>query len=85
MKEKTTYEAAQEAIDRASVEGWHREREISGQIGTNLDYFQREIARVDAWRAQVVDAARKFVKCKGRYHSELNMTALIKLFDEEPR
>lgn len=36
------------------------------------------------WKDLVVEAARKFVNCKGRYHSELNMTALIELFKQEP-
>ncbi|MFT2798827.1 hypothetical protein [Serratia sp. N21D137] len=36
------------------------------------------------WEEQVIEAARKFVNCKGRYHSEQNMTALIELFRQEP-
>lgn len=36
------------------------------------------------WEKQVIEAARKFVNCKGRYHSEQNMTALIELFRQEP-
>ncbi|EIC83334.1 LexA repressor [Serratia sp. M24T3] len=36
------------------------------------------------WQSQVVEASRKWVKCKGRYHSEQNMAALIELFSQEP-
>lgn len=36
------------------------------------------------WQSLVVEASRKWVKCKGRYHSEQNMAALIELFSQEP-
>lgn len=36
------------------------------------------------WKEQIIEAARKFVNCKGRYHSEQNMTTLIELFRQEP-
>lgn len=35
---------------------------------------------IESWKDQVVEAARKLVYCRGRYHSELNMKALIELF-----
>lgn len=35
------------------------------------------------WKNKVIEVARKFVNCKGRYHSEQNMTALIELFRQE--
>jgi len=37
------------------------------------------------WKEKVLEAARKWVKCKGRYHSEINTKALIELFEQEPR
>lgn len=43
------------------------------------------IAKQSEWGAQVVEAARKWVKCKGRYHSEINAKALIELFEREPK
>ncbi|WP_447908285.1 hypothetical protein [Serratia fonticola] len=36
------------------------------------------------WKEKVVAAARQWVNCKGRYHSEQNMTVLIELFRQEP-
>lgn len=36
------------------------------------------------WKEKVVEAARKWVKCKGRYHSEINTKALMELFEQEP-
>ncbi|WP_447881022.1 hypothetical protein [Serratia fonticola] len=36
------------------------------------------------WKEKVVASARQWVNCKGRYHSEQNMTALIELFRQEP-
>lgn len=44
----------------------------------------RKLKQVQDWRLEVIEAARKFVNCKGRYHSEQNMTALIELFRQEP-
>lgn len=48
-----------------------------------IEMAKRQSA-VDIWRSEVIEAARKFVNCKGRYHSEQNMTALIELFRQEP-
>ncbi|EAT8300863.1 ead/Ea22-like family protein [Salmonella enterica subsp. enterica serovar Kisarawe] len=48
--------------------------------------FQRERDRADAAERRVAEqsaivaAAEKLVRCKGRYHSELNYRALAKLF-----
>ncbi|MEB1007800.1 ead/Ea22-like family protein [Citrobacter braakii] len=48
--------------------------------------FQREKDRADAAekrlaeQREIVAAAEKLVRCKGRYHSELNYLALAKLF-----
>lgn len=36
------------------------------------------------WREKVVETSRKWVNCKGRFHSEQNMAALIELFKQEP-
>jgi hypothetical protein len=44
----------------------------------------RKLKLMQDWRLEVIEAARKFVNCKGRYHSEQNMTALIELFRQEP-
>ncbi|HFV9295537.1 TPA: hypothetical protein ACIAIE_005443 [Serratia fonticola] len=44
----------------------------------------RKLKAMQDWRLEVIEAARKFVNCKGRYHSEQNMTALIELFRQEP-
>ncbi|MGP1101995.1 hypothetical protein ACJ8OA_06120 [Serratia sp. CY68630] len=41
-------------------------------------------AAYNEWKELVVEAARKWVKCKGRYHSEKNMDVLIELFKKEP-
>lgn len=88
MKDKTMDELVQEAKDRASADVYQREngciptqcwskeaemREAWGKANTHIE-----------WKELVVDAARKFVNCKGRYHSEQNMTALIELFKQEP-
>lgn len=37
------------------------------------------------WKEMVVESARKWVKCKGRYHSEQNMNNLVELFKQEPK
>ncbi|MBP1035863.1 hypothetical protein J8631_09855 [Serratia fonticola] len=44
----------------------------------------RKLKLMQDWRLEVIEAARKFVNCKGRYHSEQNMTTLIELFRQEP-
>lgn len=49
----------------------------------DVAHFQKQAAH-RIWEGDVVEAARKFVNCKGRYHSEQNMTALIELFRQEP-
>lgn len=49
----------------------------------DVAHFQKQAAH-RIWEGDVVAAARKFVNCKGRYHSEQNMTALIELFKQEP-
>lgn len=44
-----------------------------------------QLAKFDKWQSEVVEAARKFVNCKGLYHSEQNTAALIELFKREPK
>lgn len=55
--------------------------------------WSKEAEMVDAWtkaekhnewQREVVEAARRWVSCKGRFHSEQNMNALIELFKNEP-
>ncbi|MGX1958422.1 hypothetical protein [Serratia proteamaculans] len=54
---------------------WSKEREI-------IEAWHKAAAH-NEWKELVVEAARNFVNCKGRYHSEQNMTALIELFKQE--
>ena len=91
MKQKTMDELVQDAKDHAAMEIRRREsggvmnKSIAEIIGNgDVDHFRRQAER-QLWKDQVVEAARKFVKCRGRYHSEMNTAALIKLFDEEPK
>ncbi|EHJ2891447.1 ead/Ea22-like family protein [Salmonella enterica] len=65
--EKTSA-ARLEAIDRTH-KMFHRERD-------RADAAERRVAEQSA----IVAAAEKLVRCKGRYHSELNYRALAKLF-----
>lgn len=51
--------------------------------GEMLEAWSKATAH-NEWQEKVIEAARKFVNCKGRYHSEQNMTALIELFRQEP-
>lgn len=88
MKDKTMDELVQEAKDRASTEIYQRENGCMPQPRWSKQAEMREawcIATThNEWKELVVEAARKWVKCKGRYHSEQNMTALIELFKQEP-
>ncbi|EIG9282039.1 ead/Ea22-like family protein [Salmonella enterica] len=47
-----------------------------GKLRVELEAAERSIAEQSA----IVAAAEKLVRCKGRYHSELNYRALAKLF-----
>lgn len=58
------------------TESWSKETEI-------IEAWIKAAAH-NEWEDKVVSAARKFVNCKGRYHSEQNMKALIELFRQEP-
>ncbi|MGQ6183074.1 hypothetical protein ACUNGU_08745 [Serratia sp. IR-2025] len=88
MKEKTMDELVQEAKDRASTEIFQRENGCIPQRRWSKEAEMREawcIATThNEWKELVVEAARKWVKCKGRHHSEQNMNALIELFKQEP-
>ncbi|UAN64277.1 hypothetical protein [Serratia sp. JSRIV006] len=81
MREKTMDELVQDAKDRASIDIWNRENNAEG---CDVVARMRQLKKVQDWRLEVIEAARKFVNCKGRYHSEQNMTALIELFRQEP-
>lgn len=84
MSEKTMEEMVQEAKDRAFADiftpeacgiptrRWSKEAEMK-------EVWIRAAAHSE-WKELVVEAARKFVNCKGRYHSEQNMTTLIEIF-----
>lgn len=43
----------------------------------NYDYLD--------WMIEVVKASRNLVKCKGRYHAELNYKALEGIIKKEPK
>ena len=81
MREKTMYELVQDAKDRASIDILNRENNAEG---CDVVARMRKLKLMQDWRLEVIEAARKFVNCKGRYHSEQNMTALIELFRQEP-
>lgn len=51
-------------------------RDDMRQVREKLEAAERSIAEQSA----IVAAAEKLVRCKGRYHSELNYRALAKLF-----
>ncbi|ALX94859.1 hypothetical protein AV650_15445 [Serratia fonticola] len=81
MREKTMDELVQDAKDRASIDIWNRENNVEE---CDVVARMRKLKQVQDWRLEVIEAARKSVNCKGRYHSEQNMTALIELFRQEP-
>lgn len=43
----------------------------------NYDYLD--------WMVEVVKASQKLVKCKGRYHAELNYKQLEEIVKKEPK
>lgn len=43
----------------------------------NYDYLD--------WMVEVVKASQKLVKCKGRYHAELNYKQLEEIIKKEPK
>ena len=88
MKDKTMDELVQEAKDRASTEIYRPEfvsipRRRWSKEAEMIEAWSRTTAH-NEWKELVVEATRKWVNCKGRYHSEKNMTALIELFKQEP-
>jgi len=70
-----------EYLEKLCVEGMPNRR--WSKEGEMLEGWSKAAAH-NEWKEKVVAAARKFVNCKGRYHSEKNMTALIELFRQEP-
>ncbi|EDT3961182.1 ead/Ea22-like family protein [Salmonella enterica subsp. enterica serovar Richmond] len=50
--------------------------QMAQKLGEDLEAAERRIAEQSA----IVATAEKLVRCKGRYHSELNYRALAKLF-----
>lgn len=56
--------------------GWSKETEMREA------WIKAE--KYNEWKNKVVEASRKWVNCKGRFHSEQNMNALIELFKQEP-
>ena len=54
-------------------------------LGGEVERAAFKDVTVNEWQEEVIAAARAWVNCKGRYHSELNMQALIHLFKEEPK
>ncbi|KOQ95782.1 hypothetical protein ABW48_16205 [Pluralibacter gergoviae] len=50
--------------------------QMAQKLGDDLDAAEKRIAELEPIRA----AAEKLVRCKGRYHSELNYRALAALF-----
>lgn len=64
------------AVKTLGDQRWSKEAET-------LEGWSKAAAH-NEWKEKIVEAARKFVNCKGRYHSEQNMTALIELFRQEP-
>lgn len=64
------------AVKTLGDQRWSKEGEM-------LEGWSKAAAH-NEWQEKVSEAARKFVSCKGRYHSEQNMTVLIELFRQEP-
>ncbi len=78
-------QALREVAERAASDGWGYDRdEFNDAITTDvvlalLDKLEAAEKRI-AEQSAIATAAEKLVRCKGRYHGELNYRALAKLF-----
>lgn len=72
------YIAAEALLDELEIKEEQRANwfQMAQKLAEDLDAAERRIAEQSA----IVAAAEKLVRCKGRYHSELNYRALAKLF-----
>lgn len=78
-------QALREAAERAESDSWGYDRdefndaitpEVALALLDELEAAEKRIAE----QREILAAAEKLVRCKGRYHSEINYRALAKLF-----